>query len=839
MNDRFRNLVDRRLSAARWTPSHSLTVIRQIRGEIKVKKRMTFATAVLIALLVLSAAALAVGSLVQNYLREVGQMSLEGAFHSDRWGLNEKARFVEAMERAGFELDQAALQKIKDADAPAEEREEAADALILARYGEAMRAEAFTWVEPPETIEGMAPEMHIIFRDAWRQENPDATEQQEADALARWMRQLSQQYDQAHPPVTRPPLDEAGADRGAIGYLTEVMNIPYEAAQRASVRSTWHEEERLWVSEISLKKQDIGDSWPDQPYMMDYTREEGDQYRWTTIVSADGQHLGTGSLEDYLKTRRAAPELRLSEEEARQKGREALVARYGISDAQAKDYFVDTRGYVLPNGDPSHPLICYRYKEHSDSIDHTWRYAAAVDMNTGEVRHTFSRDGWWQEFMAVARDYERYSPEEWHMLMLLLGTDERGEGFWAWPTQRQMEFNQILKEGVQRRAAQTGEWALEAEWTAGRHGLPGEGELDYDAALSRAREAFLGILGAVEEGVETWHTPRSSFDVSDPDRHAWRFIIRATLKDKTDPIGTGWQMMFLKLDASSGELLESVNGVVTAVDMARLLIPMQALSPDQMAQTARQALVSRGLMDEQTLSGMFVGEIRSYAPANDPARAVHYFGVYPEEKTRLNRWQYAVGIRAATGEVTDLFTWDELRARLPETARAYPGLSPDERHERMMWYFTDEALRDFWQWTPEQQRWFSQTVKPYADQLLEKEPDYRDWVIDATRRHYGAPDDGAVSEQEALRISREAFLKAEAARGPAEPYPDVMRTYDVSDPGRPLWRVIQRADQRLGQGDGQVMRFAMRAYVIDALTGEILGEENIGDRQVSSLSRWL
>ena len=156
-----------------------------------------------------------------------------------------------------------------------------------------------------------------------------------------------------------------------------------------------------------------------------------------------------------------------------------------------------------------------------------------------------------------------------------------------------------------------------------------------------------------------------------------------------------------------------------------------------------------------------------------------------------------------------------------------------------MWYFTDEALRDFWQWTPEQQRWFSQTVKPYADQLLEKEPDYRDWVIDATRRHYGAPDDGAVSEQEALRISREAFLKAEAARGPAEPYPDVMRTYDVSDPGRPLWRVIQRADQRLGQGDGQVMRFAMRAYVIDALTGEILGEENIGDRQVSSPSRWL
>ncbi len=838
MKHDFRQIVDRRLSGAQWTGAQRQMVLAQIRGEVKVKKRMTFAMALLIALLMISLAAVAVTSLVQGYLKEVSQMNVDGAFLDERWGLPEKLRFVQAMQKAGFELDEGQLRTLGDQQLPESQREAAADALIDQRYGDAMREATFSWIEPPETVVGMPPDMRLIFLDAYRLEYPQATRQEEEDALARWLRQLSERFRQQYPLPEPKPIEPGQVDPSALGYLTEVMNIPYQTAKQATISSTWHEKEQVWLSDISLNKAIADEAWDDRHELMDYTKVEGDSYRWVVMTDRMGKHVNAHSLEELEQLRKRTPVINIPSEQAIELARAALTQRYGVPAQQMADYFDSSMGYVLSAGDPNQPLMLYRFHQHKNFIDHTWRYAAMVNLNTGEVTRTFSRDNWWQEFMALADDYDRISHEEWHSLMLMLGQDEKGLDFWGWPTDRQYQFNQLFKEKVQRRAKLAQDnWRLENAWTAGHHGLSGEGDISYDQAVDIAQAAFLKMLDTTADVIKDWAPTLSSFDVSDPQQPAWRILVRAYHKDKAGK--NHFRSLFIKADAKTGQILERTDDVVGSIDMEAVLVPMKALTPEEGMTTDWQALVDRQLCDQATADKLFVRRNRVHAVNNDPTRAIYYYAFYQPDNTRSNHWVYMVGVNLHTGEVTDAYTWAILRERLPQTAAAYPSASVDERHESMIRYFMDQAGLDYWYWPPEQQQWFNQIVEPYADQVRAAEPDYYDWVMDATRRSHGAPDDKAISLEKALRISREAFIKAEQGHGQMELYNEIARTYDITNPDKPLWRVMQAADQVATQKGKTLRRFAMRADVIAAYTGQNIHEENIGDRPIKSLANWL
>ena len=93
-------------------------MVRQIvKGEEMKKRTKLSAGAILVAaLLLISTVALGVGALIHEYYARVAQMDKEGAL--DRWQLEDKIRFINAMQECNFELDEGLYARAGDESLP-------------------------------------------------------------------------------------------------------------------------------------------------------------------------------------------------------------------------------------------------------------------------------------------------------------------------------------------------------------------------------------------------------------------------------------------------------------------------------------------------------------------------------------------------------------------------------------------------------------------------------------------------------------------------------------------------------------------------------------------------
>ena len=114
-------------------------MVRQIvKGEeMKKRTKLSVGAILLAALLLISAAALAVSALINEYYAKVAQMEREGAM--ERWQLEDKLAFVNNMKEYDFALDEELYAQAVDETLPAEQREAAADRIINNTYGEMIR----------------------------------------------------------------------------------------------------------------------------------------------------------------------------------------------------------------------------------------------------------------------------------------------------------------------------------------------------------------------------------------------------------------------------------------------------------------------------------------------------------------------------------------------------------------------------------------------------------------------------------------------------------------------------------------------------------------------------
>lgn len=202
--------------------------------------------------------------------------------------------------------------------------------------------------------------------------------------------------------------------------------------------------------------------------------------------------------------------------------------------------------------------------------------------------------------------------------------------------------------------------------------------------------------------------------------------------------------------------------------------------------------------------------------------------------------RYFVDVDAKTGRMVHAFDWRESAAM-----KEKEGAWIDEIRKLMADAGVNDTLtnqRDvfFWSWTIEEKAAWSQAARPIVQQYLSEHPEFsqyledilanryeqRDWplLITVTQYLYGVPDSAAIAQERAFDIAREAALERGAKRESVDESKGHTFYYDVTDPDRPVWKVLVSTMFPDGDTTHPHDPTAPWGYfaVIDAHTGELL-----------------
>ncbi|MDI9519899.1 MAG: hypothetical protein QM308_01895 [Bacillota bacterium] len=132
MKSKLKPLIDSRLSMLDWTDEQSLKVVDRIRGEEKVKKKMSLAMVLALALALLAVTGLAV-TLWKNYYDNMAKNEGENGYF-DTWSGQRRADFVLDMAKEGAAFNSEALDRLKDAATSETEKADIATRLLMDKY---------------------------------------------------------------------------------------------------------------------------------------------------------------------------------------------------------------------------------------------------------------------------------------------------------------------------------------------------------------------------------------------------------------------------------------------------------------------------------------------------------------------------------------------------------------------------------------------------------------------------------------------------------------------------------------------------------------------------------
>ena len=202
--------------------------------------------------------------------------------------------------------------------------------------------------------------------------------------------------------------------------------------------------------------------------------------------------------------------------------------------------------------------------------------------------------------------------------------------------------------------------------------------------------------------------------------------------------------------------------------------------------------------------------------------------------------RYFVDVDAKTGRMVHAFDWRESAAM-----KEKEGAWIHEIRKLMADAGVNDTLTNqqdvfFWNWTVEEKAAWSQAARPMVQQYLSEHPalsqyledilanryEQREWplMIAVTQYLYGVPDDAALSQERAFEIAREAALERGAKQESVDESKGHTFYYDVTDPERPVWKVLVSTMFPDGDTTHPHDPTAPWGYfaVIDAHTGEVL-----------------
>ncbi|MBQ9263754.1 MAG: hypothetical protein IJ189_06025 [Clostridia bacterium] len=240
--DMIRIAMEKNLSGLHMKSSQRSAILERIQEGRKMKRKIPVALvlAIVLVLLAVTAVALSNWEQIRDYLTEARDIARETV----EWQAADKIRLVEAMRRAGLDMDENAYAQLQNALLTEEEKDAIADAIITARYGKHWEwtYNAFESVEWPDDVRLQSEENARAY-DQWN------------DA-----------YDRAHkgPEARTVPIADAAE---ALTVMKNDLNqylgfYPEDDLPAERLTVSFDEDARLWKGAYLVQADDPGQYVP-------------------------------------------------------------------------------------------------------------------------------------------------------------------------------------------------------------------------------------------------------------------------------------------------------------------------------------------------------------------------------------------------------------------------------------------------------------------------------------------------------------------------------------------------------------------------------------------------
>lgn len=423
-------------------------MVRQIvKGEeMKKRTKLSLGAIIVAALLLISAVGVAVGVLVHEYYAKVAQMERDGAL--ERWELDDKIKFIDAMKECNFELDEDLYALVKDETRSGEEREAAADRIVNSTYGELLQQELFYYETNDEDSLGIAPDVYTVFQERYFAEHPDWEDDYESyqayfDALGHYLRdEIGMLKDYSDTVPEAPVVDEAYAAKALKGRMT-VMMWDAETVEALVPQVEWDETWRMWtvsgeVSDASMEK--ATDLRRDMNPVLSGNNIEKTEtgYRYTILVDEKGRTWDRdldkeAFRKEYLN--QVIPVEKISVKKAMELAETAVKEKYQPDEEGWKEVFADAADFGI-GGENAGLKLVYFHKHYYRFFYEDYLYGAVVNMADGRV-----------EALADYRD-EAQAPE-WQLLNYAARTEQKEGWYSCWkPESKQGLIDKIRACGL-------------------------------------------------------------------------------------------------------------------------------------------------------------------------------------------------------------------------------------------------------------------------------------------------------------------------------------------------------------------------------------------------------
>ena len=423
-------------------------MVRQIvKGEeMKKRTKLSLGAIIVAALLLISAVGVAVGVLVHEYYAKVAQMERDGAL--ERWELDDKIKFIDAMKECNFELDEDLYALVKDETRSGEEREAAADRIVNSTYGELLQQELLYYETNDEDSLGIAPDVYTVFQERYFAEHPDWEDDYESyqayfDALGHYLRdEIGMLKDYSDTVPEAPVVDEAYAAKALKGRMT-VMMWDAETVEALVPQVEWDETWRMWtvsaeVSDASMEK--ATDLRRDMNPVLSGNNIEKTEtgYRYTILVDEKGRTWDRdldkeAFRKEYLN--QVIPVEKISVKKAMELAETAVKEKYQPDEEGWKEVFADAADFGI-GGENAGLKLVYFHKHYYRFFYEDYLYGAVVNMADGRV-----------EALADYRD-EAQAPE-WQLLNYAARTEQKEGWYSCWkPESKQGLIDKIRACGL-------------------------------------------------------------------------------------------------------------------------------------------------------------------------------------------------------------------------------------------------------------------------------------------------------------------------------------------------------------------------------------------------------
>lgn len=406
-----RQALNDSLGRVRWTELDTARVLRSVRDERahrednrpvrRLRGGRLLAVALVTGLLLASMTAVGAQTGLGRMATATVALEQRGEVWTEDWPLESRMDFVQAMRDAGLTMDEEDWTILSDAGRTAEERAAAADRIIDARYGDLMREEAAGWVQQVNSVEGMAPDVDIIFKEQWLREHPDSDSATVTQSQAYWddyIRYMEQVYapQVSAARANQTPEPEMSPREKAIdwlrSYMTEVKGWSPDAVYDMEPEVDYDETYRLWVvsGTVSASSMQVMADSGLEPATEGpgITRTESGDYTLTLLVSEDGsQATYDGDRAAFREKLDSAIPAALTTGEAFALAEEALKDTFGLNEGELELYFMEAQhGWEERDGEYWMEIRCLNHVNVWDDYD----YGVLVNITRGTVEKVWA-----------------------------------------------------------------------------------------------------------------------------------------------------------------------------------------------------------------------------------------------------------------------------------------------------------------------------------------------------------------------------------------------------------------------------------------------------------------